>query len=1643
LRKYSLLLVLFFSALHIQAQTFANGQAARAVFGQTNFTIADPNSNQYTLGAVSGLAYVNGTLWVADSSRTAAAPNNSRVVGFQTALLPGLHDNLLNDNLTNSDCYLCGFGAFMEVGQAAWNPPVSQTDCPAADVDLSISPCFYTNLSQNGLANATGVATDGHYFAVADTDNNRVLIWNEIPTSMNQNADIVIGQTNFTTLKSPQVVDKYSLRGPQGVWIQNGKLFVADTQNNRVLIWNTIPTQNNQGADVVLGQNNFTSNYQPSPSATAPTVAANQLLGPTSVTADATHLYVADLGNNRVLIWNEIPTVNAQNADVVVGQPDMTQSAANNPNVCQGYVTGVLAGQCETSLNFPRYALSINGQLFVSDSGNDRVLIFNQIPTTNGKNATGVLGEPDFQQDVVSSATISIASTDVDNTGGVDLLATPQALAWDGTNLYVSDPYNRRVSIFTPGDSVLAPNSIVNWASEIVRQEGIVEISFPSGVTSTVAGDTVSVTLGSAPAYVYTVVKNDTLDSIAEGLVKLINADTANNGPTSTNATAVTAIFDGSGTGTFYLSSNQSDLPYDDISLAATASNTADLTVTASGSYLSAGTAATGAVGMLVEINGTNLSDSTENATMDGTTQLPQILGGVQVYMDGYACPLLKVSPTQIVSQIPYSYLDRNSTSVYVRTVHSDGSITSTAASPVYIAAANPGIFNAPAYSGQARPWPIAQAYHQAGNPTAVIDFEGTPTLNNTATIVIGGVSYTYTVNSTDVSNGNLDSIVQNMVNLINATDTNVKASVGGAFNRIVLTADQPGAAGNGITVTVSSATSATNTAAGDLTLTAYSPSTCCVVTPNSPIIPSNPAAPGELIQVTGVGLGLVVSENTSDNPLAQGSLGTGAPYNGPTDNTAQNFVTATMGGTTAQVINSYLPQGSYGTYLVDMVVPQGQATNSATTLNIAQNAFISNTVTIPIGPPVLYVPPPPAAPATTISETIDSPSAGSTVSGTISAFGWALNSQSTLTGVNVSIDGKFLQAAQIGLTRNDVCALYSSPDCPNVGWFLSIDTTQFADGNHTIDITALSTNGSDYTISQSFTILNDSSSSYPFTGVIDSPSSTYAYRGSATFSGWNTYTNGSIAGVNVYVDGALQGAASLNPRPDVCAIFAVPGCPNVGWSYTLDTNTLANGTHTLTEKATASDGHTYALAKTFQVQNWAGGSSTTYSVIDSPSAGSTYSGVLTIGGWAGDLNTTVNSVGITVDGVSYGNAGNYSRPDVCAVIALQGCPNVGYYATLDTTYLADGQHTLAYVINLAAGQSVTKTQIFNVANQATSANPLFGIIDTPNANTTVAGTFTTSGWALSTASGDPVTSVSFKVDGTSFGNATYGTSRPDVCALVAGAAGCPNVGWTGSLNSGLLGNGVHILEITMSTAAGRRASTNTAFSVSNPNSGPGHIGIDNPSSASNAFQGTVLFSGYAVNDVSAVSSVSITIDGVPSGTATTTSRPDICVLYPGDAGCPNVGWTFGVDTTKLTDGTHTLGVTENNANGTFYTVSTTFRVANQATSNPLIIDIDAPITEFPLYGTIAVSGWATLSNDAISVIQVAVDGVPQGNATYGGSRPDVCLVTTSPSCPNVGWYFGSLNTQFFPNGTHTIDITAVTALGQTSTVSETVTITN
>ena len=143
----------------------------------------------------------------------------------------------------------------------------------------------------NKFRNPTAVATDGRVLAVADTDNNRVLIWNSIPTTPGVSANIVIGQPDFTATtinfgKGSQV-NAQGLRGPQGVWIdQRGRFWVADTQNHRVLMWNRIPTQNGTAADLVIGKPDLTTFVEVNLVVANQTATPASLLNPVSVTVD-------------------------------------------------------------------------------------------------------------------------------------------------------------------------------------------------------------------------------------------------------------------------------------------------------------------------------------------------------------------------------------------------------------------------------------------------------------------------------------------------------------------------------------------------------------------------------------------------------------------------------------------------------------------------------------------------------------------------------------------------------------------------------------------------------------------------------------------------------------------------------------------------------------------------------------------------------------------------------------------------------------------------------------------------------------------------------------------------------------------------------------------------------------------------------------------------------------------------------------------------------------------------------------------------------------------------------------------------------------------------------------------------------------
>ena len=897
--------------------TFTTGQAARLTVGQETFTSQDTNSSDTVLGSASGIAVAGDTLFVADSNRVGASPSNNRVLLFSnlSSQLPAPTAELAY----NSKCPVCVGQANVVLGQPDF---VTTTQNDAA--------------TNNSLRTPTGIASDGVHLVVADTDHNRVLIWNHIPTNNNTGADVVVGQPDFVSVSLPgNTPSAKSMRGPEGVWLQNGKLFVADTQNNRVLIFNHIPTTNGVAADVVVGAPNFTTYVNPDISQGQTGASGSTMLSPVSVKSDGTRLVVADLGFNRVLIFNSIPTSNGVAADVALGQPDLVSSLANNaytgtaassstdttnkevPLLCtvsngvDPYGNKTYPNGCNATLNFPRDALFANGKLVVADGGNDRVLIWEQIPTQNGINlADTILGQIGGDVNQASDA--------------ADSLRTPTSLAWDGANLYVSDTYNRRVNVYTIEATTVGYQGVRNAASMDIIAHGSLTVS---GTIQ--AGDVVTITINTA-TYTYTVLKTDTLETVVTGIVNAINS--ANSGA---GDQYVVAVADATTTVVLLNSRQPGDIgnnvTYSVTYAPATGVTAADIVVTAANSSLTGGgDAANVAPGTVVAILGTNLSAGTASA--DATKTLPTKLGGTEVYFNGIQVPLFSVSPTQINAQMPWEVGDTTSVNAYVRSEMPDGTIMVTAAVAVSIVPANPGLYFQPGTSDPTQ----AIIYHGSSNATAIVSVDGGVAPDAVATVTVNGRSYSYTATVFDT----LDTIRNGLAVLLN-TDPQVSAGVAGVFDRIILKARVAGPEGNGIPITG-------NATGGSLVITAFDDATCCGNVGGAPITVTNPAVPGEFVVLYATGLGLPVLTDAVQ-PLVQ----TGVPYglNGP-PTVPQEFVSATAGGSTADVLQATMLPGSVGNYQVLLHLNPGLVSNQNTLLNIAQDTFISNNVAFPVVSP-------------------------------------------------------------------------------------------------------------------------------------------------------------------------------------------------------------------------------------------------------------------------------------------------------------------------------------------------------------------------------------------------------------------------------------------------------------------------------------------------------------------------------------------------------------------------------------------------------------------------------------------------------------------------------------------------------------------
>jgi len=305
----------------------------------------------------------------------------------------------------------------------------------------------------NGMRNPIDVFWDSNNLYVADTGNNRILVFDVTAITDGEDAQYVLGQPDFVTSASDATQTKLS--SPSGLAVNSNKLYVSDKSNHRVVLFDvrangsddltlcgttTNGVANGMNASCVLGQEDFVS--------TEAVTDIDGLYEPDGLAYNSStnKLFVTDTINQRVMIFDVAEVTNGEDAVNLAGQlsggsPFYTKNGAND-------------GPVGTGFNDPTDVAidTVNHRLFVTDSANNRVLVFN-LDGSNAlvdRTADFVLGQPGLNAKAAIPAITAGSMVD------------PQGLAYDSVRdlLYVSDKGNNRIMVFDTSGIVNGEDAI-------------------------------------------------------------------------------------------------------------------------------------------------------------------------------------------------------------------------------------------------------------------------------------------------------------------------------------------------------------------------------------------------------------------------------------------------------------------------------------------------------------------------------------------------------------------------------------------------------------------------------------------------------------------------------------------------------------------------------------------------------------------------------------------------------------------------------------------------------------------------------------------------------------------------------------------------------------------------------------------------------------------------------------------------------------------------------------------------------------------------------------------------------------------------------------------------------------------------------
>jgi hypothetical protein len=266
----------------------------------------------------------------------------------------------------------------------------------------------------------------------------------------------------------------------------------------------------------------------------------------------------------------------------------------------------------------------------------------------------------------------------------------------------------------------------------------------------------------------------------------------------------------------------------------------------------------------------------------------------------------------------------------------------------------------------------------------------------------------------------------------------------------------------------------------------------------------------------------------------------------------------------------------------------------------------------------------------------------------------------------------------------------------------------------------------------------------------------------------------GSVAVTGTASDNA--GLATVAVAVDGGAWQTVAGTSS--WSWTWNTTSLANGSHTIAARATDTSGNVATASAAVTVSNTAADTTAPSVAVTSPASGSTVSGTASLTGTAAD-NAGLSAVAVAVDGGPWQAASGTSA----------------WTWAWNTASLANGPHTVSARATDTAGNVATSTVTLSVANATPDTTAPVVTVGSPASGATVSGSTTVSGSASDNAG---LTRVEVAVDGGAWQQAT-GTSA-----------------WSWPWNTAGLANGAHTLTARATDTSGNVATTSRTVTVAN-----------------------------------------------------------------------------------------------------------------------------------------------------------------------------------------------------------------------------------